>query len=66
MSLLSSFFEEALSQSDARSSSPKPLEEQAQDQRLSFDGAEDLEDLVTALSPQASHSSHTHTYTQHS
>jgi serine/arginine repetitive matrix protein 2 len=67
-SLLSSFFDEALSQSDARSSPPPPIPSHGQDSHLTFDndGSEDVEELITALSSQASHSSHTHTYTQDS
>lgn len=64
-SLLSSFFDEALSQRDSRSSPPPPIPSHGQDNRLTFDGSEDIEELITALSSQASHSSHTHTYTQH-
>jgi hypothetical protein len=63
MSLLSSFFEESLAQSDARSSMlPLPSEDQN-----GFGGTEleDIEELISALSSQASHSSHSHTYTQH-
>lgn len=63
MSLLSSFFDEALSQSDTRSS-PPPLDER--NRRLTFGGADDVEELITALSSQASHSSHTETHTIHS
>lgn len=60
-SLLSTFFDEVLSQNhDHRSSLPTlPLDES--DRHLTIGSAEDMEEFITALSSQASHSSHTHT-----
>ena len=61
MSLLSTFFDEALSQSHDRSSTPTlPLDES--NRRRSLGCTEDMEEFITALSSQASHSSDTHTY----
>jgi serine/arginine repetitive matrix protein 2 len=62
MSLLSSYFDEALSQSEARASrSPTPpIPSDGNDRRLTFGGNEDIDELVAALSSHHSHSSHSH------
>ncbi|KAF9457596.1 hypothetical protein BDZ94DRAFT_1272786 [Collybia nuda] len=60
MSLLSSYFDEALSQSEARvSRSPTPpIPADGHIRRLTFGGDEEIEELVAALSSHHSHSSH--------
>lgn len=66
MSLLSSYFDEALSQSEARASQnpspelpplPSSSSDDGQSRRLTFGGDKDAEDLIAALSSHSSHSS---------
>lgn len=61
MSILSSYFDEVLSQNEAHTSRsptpPMPLPSDGHDHRLTFGEDEDIDELVAALS-QHSHSSH--------